>query len=47
MFSRRDIGKLALGVLPMAATAAKKIDSVVRGIQFGLQSYVFSGTRCV
>jgi len=28
----------------MAATAAKKIDSVVRGIQFGLQSYVFSGT---
>jgi sugar phosphate isomerase/epimerase len=27
----------------MPATAAKKIDSVVHGIQFGLQSYIFSG----
>jgi sugar phosphate isomerase/epimerase len=27
----------------MSATAAKKIDSVVQGLQFGLQSYVFSG----
>jgi hypothetical protein len=27
----------------MPATAAKKIDSVVHGVQFGLQSYVFSG----
>ena len=44
MFSRRNLGKLALAALPMAATAARKIDSVVRGIQFGLQSYVFSGT---
>ena len=43
MFSRRDLGKLALGALPIPATAAKKIDSVVHGIQFGLQSYVFSG----
>lgn len=42
MFSRRDLGKLALGALPMSATAAKKIDSVVHGVQFGLQSYVFS-----
>jgi sugar phosphate isomerase/epimerase len=43
MFSRRDLGKLALGALPISATAAKKIDSVVHGVQFGLQSYVFSG----
>lgn len=43
MFSRRDLGKLALGALPLPATAAKKIDSVVHGVQFGLQSYVFSG----
>jgi sugar phosphate isomerase/epimerase len=42
MFSRRDLGKLALGALPMSAIAAKKIDSVFRGVQFGLQSYVFS-----
>ncbi len=27
----------------MAAAAAKKIDSVIHGVQFGLQSYVFSG----
>jgi len=27
----------------MSAFAAKKIDSVVRGVQFGLQTYVFSG----
>jgi hypothetical protein len=43
MFSRRDVGKLALGALPVSVTAATKIDSVVRGVQFGLQSYVFSG----
>jgi sugar phosphate isomerase/epimerase len=27
----------------MSAAAAKKIDSVVRGVQFGLQSYIFTG----
>jgi hypothetical protein len=43
MFSRRGLGKLALGVLSMPAVAAKKIESVVHGVQFGLQSYVFSG----
>lgn len=43
MFSRRDLGKLALAAMPGSATAAKKLDSVVHGIQFGLQSYVFSG----
>ena len=26
----------------MPATAAKKIDSVVHGVQFGLQSYIFT-----
>ena len=43
MYSRRNFGKLALAALPAAAMAAKKIDSAVHGIQFGLQSYVFSG----
>jgi sugar phosphate isomerase/epimerase len=42
MFSRRDLGKLTLGALSMGAMAAKKIDSVVHGIQFGLQSYIFT-----
>jgi sugar phosphate isomerase/epimerase len=42
MFSRRDLGKLALGALAGPAIAAEKIDSVVHGIQFGLQSYVFT-----
>ena len=43
MFSRRDLGKLTLGALTVPAIAAKKIDSVVHGIQFGLQSYIFTG----
>ena len=43
MLSRRDLGKLTLGALSMPAFAAKKIDSVVHGVQFGLQSYVFTG----
>lgn len=43
MFSRRDLGKLALGALPLSAAAAKKIDSLVHGVQFGLQSYIFTG----
>jgi sugar phosphate isomerase/epimerase len=43
MLSRRDLGKLALAALPLRGTAAKKIDSVVHGVQFGLQTYVFSG----
>jgi sugar phosphate isomerase/epimerase len=42
MFSRRELGKLTLGALSMSAIAAKKIDSVVHGIQFGLQSYIFT-----
>lgn len=43
MFSRRDLGKAALGSLPIAVSAAKKMNSVFHGVQFGLQSYVFSG----
>jgi hypothetical protein len=42
MLSRRDLGKLSLGALSIPAMAAKKIDSVVHGIQFGLQSYIFT-----
>ena len=37
MFSRRDLGKLALAAMPGSATAAKKLDSVVHGIQFALR----------
>jgi sugar phosphate isomerase/epimerase len=43
MLSRRDVGKVALGVMTMPVFAAKKIDSVIHGIQFGLQSYIFTG----
>jgi len=43
MLSRRDLGKLALAALPLRGTAAKKIDSVVHGVQFGLQTFIFSG----
>jgi sugar phosphate isomerase/epimerase len=43
MLSRRDVGKAALAALALPAMAAKKIDSMVHGIQFGLQSYVFTG----
>jgi sugar phosphate isomerase/epimerase len=42
MPTRRDLGKLALGALSLRAMAARKIDSVVQGIQFGLQSYIFT-----
>ena len=42
MLSRRDLGKLTLGALSIPAMAARKIDSVVHGIQFGLQSYIFT-----
>jgi sugar phosphate isomerase/epimerase len=42
MFTRRDFGRLALGALPVAAAAAK-MDSVLHGVQFGLQSYSFNG----
>jgi sugar phosphate isomerase/epimerase len=41
MFSRRSLGRMAL--LPVSAMLAKKIDSVVHGVQLGLQSYIFSG----
>lgn len=44
MLTRRALGKLALGALPMVARGAGKIDSVVQGIRFGLGSHVFSGT---
>lgn len=41
MFSRRDFGRMAL--LPVSTMLAKRIDSVFHGVQFGLQSYIFSG----
>jgi sugar phosphate isomerase/epimerase len=43
MLSRRRFGQIALAAMP-AANAFGKLDSVVQGIQFGLQSYSFNGT---
>ena len=40
MFTRRDFGRMAF--LPVSTMLAKKIDSIVNGVQFGLQSYIFS-----
>jgi hypothetical protein len=42
MISRRDLGTLAVGSLAMPALPATKIDSNIQGIQFGLQTYVFT-----
>jgi len=41
MLSRRDFGRMAL--LPATKMLAKRIDSTFHGVQFGLQSYIFSG----
>jgi sugar phosphate isomerase/epimerase len=40
MYSRRDFGKLALAAVPLAARGAT-IDSKVKGVQIGVQSYSF------
>ena len=42
MYTRRQFGRLALAALPLSL-AAKKIDSLLYGVQFGLQSYSFNG----
>jgi sugar phosphate isomerase/epimerase len=39
--SRRDFMRLALTMLPASAAFAKAIDSKVKGVQFGVQSYSF------
>jgi len=42
MFSRRDFGKIALAAIPLSAAAgAAKINSKIKGVQIGLQSYSF------
>jgi sugar phosphate isomerase/epimerase len=42
MFSRRDFGRIALSAIPLSAAAgAAKINSKVKGVQLGLQSYSF------
>ena len=42
MFSRRDFGKIALSAIPLSAAAgAAKINSKIKGVQIGLQSYSF------
>jgi hypothetical protein len=41
MVTRRHFGRAVLGAAPLAAALAG-IDSKVRGVQFGLQTYVFS-----
>lgn len=40
MYSRRDFGKMALAGLPLAAALAK-IDSTVKGVRLGVQTYSF------
>src|ERR1700687_1659037 len=40
MYSRRDFGKLALAGLPLSIALAK-IDSIISGVQIGVQSYSF------
>jgi len=40
MYSRREFSKLALAALP-AASAFARVDSRVRGVQLGVQSYSF------
>ena len=43
MYSRRNFGKLALAGLPLAriALAQKKIDSTIKGVRIGTQTYSF------
>ncbi|MCU1237558.1 MAG: Xylose isomerase domain protein barrel [Candidatus Solibacter sp.] len=41
MFTRRDFGRIALTALPLAAGHAAMIDSKVKGVQIGAQSYSF------
>ena len=41
MFTRRDFGRIALAAVPLAAARAAKIDSKVKGVQLGAQSYSF------
>jgi sugar phosphate isomerase/epimerase len=41
MYSRREFSKLALAAIPASAAFARRIDSKVRGVQLGVQSYSF------
>jgi len=45
MYSRRDFGKLALAGVPLSlaprGAAQKKINSTIKGVQLGAQTYSF------
>ncbi len=41
MFTRRTLGRMALGIIP-SYMATAKIESKLHGVQFGLQSYSFN-----
>jgi len=41
MYSRRQFGKIALATLPLAAARAARLDSRIRGVQIGAQTYSF------
>ena len=41
MFSRRQFGRIALSALPLAAARAARLDSRIRGVQIGAQTYSF------
>ena len=42
MYTRRQFGRAALAAVPLSLMGAK-IESRIRGVQFGLQSYSFNG----
>ena len=41
MYSRRDFGRMALAAVPLAAAYGARIDSKIKGVQIGGQSYSF------
>ncbi len=42
LYTRRDVGKLALASVPLAALAAQKINSKIQGVQLGAITYSFN-----
>src|SRR5438876_7746140 len=41
MHSRRDFGKIALSAFPVASGLAARIDSRIKGVEIGAQTYSF------
>ena len=48
MYTRRDVGKIALAAVPLArALAAPKIDSKFYGVQIGAITYSFRTSKTI